>query len=215
MIKIGEYSDLYLKQYVEKVLTKNGGEESSIPFQNFRKRSEHCWRVMRWCKEIIEREELTSVNSVEILFSAMFHDIGYNSLGIPHEEFGVELFEDFLKNHFLAPELAKRIEYNIAHHSGKRLKIPNNISVELIILMEADMLDEEGIMGVVSDCLSEGMKGCLCNGYLGAYERICQYASEILDISPMITPYAAACWEKKQKDVRHIIEGLKKELFIY
>ena len=213
MIKIGEYTDLYLEQYVERILTENGGQMSSVPFQSFRKRSEHCRRVMRWCIEIMEKEGLESVNRDEILFSAMFHDVGYNSQGIPHEEYGVKLFGDFLKNHFIDPELAEKIKSNIANHSGKGGKIPDDISLELIMLMEADLLDEEGIMGVVADCLSEGMKGDLCNGYRGAYERICQYASDILEYSPMVTPYAAKCWEKKQDDVRYIIDSLKKEMF--
>ena len=214
MIRIGEYTDIYIEQYVKRILTENGGQNSCVPFQSFRKRSEHCRRVMRWCLEIIEKESIASINKDELLFSAMFHDIGYNSKKIPHEEYGVKLFGDFMESHFIEPELAERIKYNIANHSRKREKIPDDISKELIILMEADMLDEEGVMGVVADCLSEGMKGDLCNGYKGAYERICQYASDILDISPMITPYAIICWEKKQDDVRHIIESLEKELFI-
>lgn len=214
MMQIATYTENLLLDYIEKKLIANGGQYSSNPYQSFRKRSEHCWRVMKWCVQISQNENIPDIDTDELLLSALFHDVGYNCLGIPHEEYGVKQFKEFIEIYPVDHRLAEKIIYNIRHHSQKENLIPKEESIELQILMEADLLDEEGCMGIVADCLSEGMKGELCSGYSGAYNRIKSFASEILEYSPMTTPYAAKCWKQKQEEVRMFLYCFKKSCFI-
>lgn len=202
-------------EYVKARLLENGGEYSDNPFQGFRTRSEHCRRVMRWCEKIAENESDLAPDRDLLLMSALFHDIGYNRQGISHEDYGAKLFGEFADVHGLEKEFAGRVANCIRNHSRKEcMSVLGKAGVELQILMEADLLDEEGVMGIVADCMTEGMRGKDCEGYSGALKRMLHCASEILEISPMTTPYAQKCWKEKQEEVIFFIERYRASCFL-
>ena len=213
------YTEDELIDYVKGTLIKNGGETPSLYFQKFRSRSEHCRRVMKWCEKIVlhedwDHKDIKRVDMDVLLLSAAFHDIGYNSSGLPHEEYGCRLFERFTEQHPVEKTIVDQVLFNILHHSkGDRDTIPESDSIELIILKEADLLDEEGFMGIAAVCMMEGMMAAECGGYKGAARRIEKFAGEILTYSPMVTPYADRCWKEKQEEVRYFIKKYKESCF--
>lgn len=212
---IASLDEKQILEYVKARLLENGGENSDNSFQKFRIRSEHCRRVKCWCEKIAENESVLSPDWDVLLLSALFHDIGYNRWGIRHESYGAELFAEFADIHGLKKELTDRVVHHILHHSQKeRMLVPRGIDVELQILMEADLLDEEGVMGIVADCMTEGMRGKDCEGYIGALNRMSRFASEILEISPMVTPYAQKCWREKQKELVYFLERYRACCFL-
>jgi uncharacterized protein len=68
--------------------------------------------------------------------------------------------------------------------------------IELILLMEADILDETGAMGIVWDCMAEGGKDE--QSYEKTYQHIYEKSYAIKNSFPMVTEKAKQFWKEKQ-----------------
>lgn len=77
--------------------------------------------------------------------------------------------------------------------------------------MEADLLDEEGAMGIVWDCMTLG--NAHVNSYGNAYTHIME-SSNKPEPNPMVTPRAIQIWEHKKKIAAEFAEELKEDLMI-
>lgn len=201
--------------YIKETLQNNGGEYSTHASQSFRKRSEHCWRVFKWCQRIVDHEFELKVNTKVLYMSAIFHDSGYNVLGKPHELLGNSVFLDYLVKHpgMLSLEEIDEIFENILNHSDKMQMQWSNIPLERLIMMEADLLDEEGAMGIVIDCLTAGFEMGRNISYPDIITQLKQFASEILSFSPMRTAYSKEIWKKKQQFVLDFVSTLEMDCF--
>jgi uncharacterized protein len=82
--------------------------------------------------------------------------------------------------------------------------------IELILLMEADILDETGAMMIAWDCMSEGAQEG--QSYKKTFERIFEKSYKMTTENPMITKKAKMYWEKKQKLIREFIEQYRYDL---
>ena len=88
------------------------------------------------------------------------------------------------------------ISNNISLHSNKSLLKQDDTPIELILLMEADLLDETGALSIVFDCMSSGER--YSDSYEEAYKRICKFSCRIFKENPMVTPEAIKIWEEKK-----------------
>jgi uncharacterized protein len=201
---------------VQKALLQNGGEFPSNELQSFRRRSQHIERVTLWCKSLMKKETGLIVDPAVVYYSALFHDAGYNHHGIPHEELGADIFLRFAREHKFPDALALATADIILHHSCKESLYNPKTSIEQILVMEADLLDEEGAFGIVIDCMAFAKKNSHTDGiYSSLLEYLRQYAGEILHYSPMVTPYAANCWQKKQEIIKMFLKDLEDDLFYH
>ena len=99
----------------------------------------------------------------------------------------------------------------IACHSDKSLIRKPGTELETILLMEADLLDEEGAMGIVWDCMSMG--NLHASSYARAYYHIME-SSNKEEPNPMVTERARNIWEEKKGIVSKFAHLLEQDLMI-
>ena len=84
--------------------------------------------------------------------------------------------------------------------------------LELIILMEADLLDETGALSVVWDCMMEGSEQI--QTFDKAYNHIMNYSYKSINVNPMVTAKAKEFWENKQNLMKEFVDQLSFDLGI-
>lgn len=204
-----DYQDML--SYVERILKENKGIKSNKPQLGFRNRFEHIKRVYGWVQRIIPGVE--TCNKDAVYTAAIFHDCGYRKDQItPHEVLGAKLFEDYALEHQLDPEFTKLVSYLIREHSHKDKMHMSDTPIELVLLMEADLMDEEGALGLVFDLLAEGYKGP--KSYNSVFNEIMIHSVHILDQNYMVTPLAIKFWNDKKELIKRFITDLKFDLFM-
>jgi len=207
----GKLYDDMLK-YVKEFLKENDGEVTKIFNYPFRKRSEHTRRVFMWARRLVDRE--SSINKEAVLVSSIFHDVGYAiSLdGSKHAEDSALICEKYLHDNGFDAGFIEFVSYLVKNHSNKFLMTSDDIPLELILLMEADLLDETGALSILWDCMAEG--GKQYQSYEASYKRIVNYSWESVQVNPMVTDKAKAFWDDKQKLVRDFVKHLSWDLAI-
>lgn len=204
-------------EYVKKYLITTNGELSRRETETFRKRSEHIKNVCTWCLRIYnELDEITKSRVLIdcILLAATFHDVAYGveSFHNSHPLEGAQIWQEYaIRNNYDINKI-EYVSFLIKEHSNKELLKEKDTPIELIILMEADILDEEGAMSICWDMLNLAYKKP--QSYLDCYYRIIKYTGHILSSNPMITSPAKKFWLNKQKLIKEFIKQLEYDLNI-
>lgn len=204
-----DYQDMLA--YALETLTKNEGIKSAKPQLFFRNRFEHIQRVYGWVKRILPGVDACAADVV--LTASIFHDIGYKNLhGDRHAELGKEIFEAYALSHQFDAAFTAQVSELILMHSHKELLGNPETPIELVVLMEADLLDEEGALGIVFDLLAEGYK--TPDSYASVFHEIMIHSAHILEQNYMVTPLAKKYWEEKKSFIEKFIKDLKFDLFM-
>lgn len=191
-----------------------GGEaRKSYPF---RSRYQHTKRVMAWMKRIISDRPQVDREMMEL--AIIFHDIGYcigeNKKHCIHSE---EIFREYASarsNDELAHSIYRdkdkieRIAYLIRMHSDKFRLGKEQLDDDILILMEADLLDEEGAMRIAWDGMAEGMAGG--ESFDALLYRHKKFWNP--DYNPMVTPLAREYFSRKQALMREYLGQLSFDL---
>jgi len=203
----------HMLNFVKETLYNSGNDKKNIKYQSFRSRFSHTKRVLNWCKRL-SLAYSGSVNEYVLFVSAIFHDIGYaisdDDTNLPHAEASVKLFKDYCDIYDVS--FIPIISNNISLHSNKSLLKKDNTPIELILLMEADLLDETGALSILFDCMSSGER--YLDSYEAAYKRICKFSCQIFKNNPMVTPEAIKIWEEKKELVKMFVHSLAIDLNI-
>lgn len=202
------YDDMF--QYVYKVLNDANAIKSKKKESSFRNRYLHTKRVYSWCLRLMK--DYNDVNEEILLTSAIFHDAGYSVGKENHAFISSLIFEEYAKNNNFDPLFISIVSKNIKNHSDKSLIKNKNSSIELILLLEADLLDEEGAMGISWDLMALGFNRP--NDYEEVIEAINKHSAHILNQDYMVTPLAKKYWEEKKKFVNDYINEIKRDLFL-
>ena len=203
------YDDMF--DYVLNVLTVNNGIKSKQAKFTFRNRFMHIKRVFGWAKRIME---CLDVDKDVVLTAAIFHDSGY-SLDKSKDEHalrGANIFKEYALMHAFNDEFIAIVYDMILNHSNKGLLNEKNTSLEMIVLLEADLMDEEGALGLVFDLLAEGTKSP--NSYEVVFNEILNHSAHIIDQDFMVTPLAKKFWDEKKEFIQKFIDDLKFDLFM-
>lgn len=181
-------------QYVKEYLIKNGGYYPADPQYNFRCKYDHTLRVLHWC-EILSKE-FSNIKKEVLYIAAIFHDVAYSGSGdnSKHAEKSANVFAEYAKDNNMDTLLAEKVANLIKMHSNKELLQEASTLPELIILMEADLLDEEGALRVIWYCATKGIQGA--NSYRELYDYIQMGTNKRLT-NPMVTPLARKIWAEK------------------
>lgn len=212
--KYKDVNNMYDKmlQFAKDILEKNDGEATKIGFFPFRKRSEHIRRVFMWAERLVDGEP--NINKKAVLVSAIFHDIGY-ALSLDnsnHAENSAILCRKYLQENKYGSEFINFVSYLVRNHSRKEMMAVRGTPLELILLMEADLLDETGALSIVWDCMSEGSQQI--QSFSKTYDHILNYSCKSLSENPMVTAKAKNYWLEKQKVAKEFITQLSFDLGI-
>lgn len=204
-----DYMDML--QYVKNILIQNNGIRSQKPQLYFRSRYEHIERVLGWTKRIAK--EVKKCNLELLYTAAIFHDCGYtNRSEEPHALLGAEIFKRYALRHNFPEPFIQAVSDMISRHSDKGLLMEEGTPIEMVILLEADLIDEEGTLGIVFDLLAAGHK--TPTSYAPVFEEIMLHSAHILNQCYMVTPAAKRIWEEKKQFINLFIQCLKYDLFI-
>ncbi len=197
-------------KYVKDYLIRNHGMASPNALHPFRSRFQHSIRVLHWCFRLAEGME--GIDHEALYLAAIFHDVGYQGTDNGHHAIrSGKIFHEYAVAQNMDPLLRDKVERLIYAHSNKKLLKAPDIDKELILLLEADLMDEEGAMGVVWDCMAMG--NVHANSYAKAYYHIMENSNKE-EPNPMVTEKAKAYWDEKKRIVARFAELLADDLMI-
>ncbi len=196
-------------EFVERTLRQGNAIKPNNPYHGFRSRYLHSVRVYRWMQRIIDDLE---VDKEACYIAAIFHDVGYSIEKKNHALYSEMIFNRYAETHNFPKELQKKVSKMIALHSHKELLNNKDTMPELILLMEADLLDEEGALGIAWDLLAKGARGT--DDYKECIEAMKIHSGHILNQDYMVTKRAKMYWEHKKSFVREFIGELESDLFM-
>ena len=196
-------------EFVKKTLEQASTRKPDNPYHAFRDRYLHSYRVYKWMERIIDDLD---VDKDVCYTAAIFHDVGYSVEKKNHALYSDMIFRRYAETHGFPKEFKERVSRCIALHSHKELLNNKDTMPELILLLEADLLDEEGALGIAWDLLAMGAKGA--SDYKESIEALKIHSGHILSQDYMVTKKAKEYWEHKKEIVRGFIDELLSDLFI-
>ena len=201
-------------KYVTDFLISTNGNDSRRSQESFRKRSEHSKRVLQYAIDIVNNlkpEEKKGLDENIIYTAVIFHDVGYGveSFYNSHPIEGSMIYMNYAKDNNVDLEFAKKVSELILHHSDKENILKYDVNEQ--VLMEADMMDEEGAMSICWDLMTLGQT--MPKNYEEALEKIKNYSLRILNKNLMVHEYPKKIWKEKQEFVKKFYNELEKELF--
>ena len=202
------YKDML--DFVEAKLIEGNGIKSNKPYQTFRNRLEHTKRVLGWAKRIAD--DLPNVNKEVLFTSAIFHDVGYSCGKDNHAINSANIFLEYAKANNFEQEFIDKVYYCVINHSHKRFLTDETSTPELILLLEADILDEEGAMAIAWDLMTVGEM--IPTDFKEGYDMLVTYSIRILSQDMMVTDKARTYWNNKKELVRKFLSSMKEDLFI-
>lgn len=179
--------------YVQRTLLAHGAD-SVRREQPFRSRFDHIRRVCMWVERLLAQGLVAQPDALRL--AAAFHDIGYIHGKEDHGRHSAHWLGDYARAEGIEDAVADRAAFLVSEHSDKeRWLCDADAPADLILLMEADLLDEEGAMGIALDCMTGGAMGL---PYESVWQRMQTYEPARLRRNPMATPLARRLWEEKQ-----------------
>lgn len=151
-----KYDDMF--GYVEKLLAEydshGGGAKNKINYN----RMDHTKRVYKWMLKLYngyKDKDLVDIDSLKI--ATIFHDSGYTEIERKnHALVGADICRKYLLEHDYPSDKIDFICNLIKLHSDK-YRLMDDIPIELILLIEADLLDDTGAHGIVMDVWVEAL----------------------------------------------------------
>lgn len=197
--------------YVTQILKASGNDSST--HSPFRSRSKHSYRVYIWANRLCVN--LSDVDKDVLFTSAVFHDIGYAvAPKDSHQYAGADMFCTYANNIGLSDEFIRKVTDSIELHPRKELLYtPEKLTLEQILLMEADLMDEEGAMAICRGHLRSGYDGM--DSYEGALLQLSGWYQKNEHYNPMVTQDAKMYWNKKNAFFRTYLEELSSDLCIF
>ena len=180
-------------------------------------RYEHTKRVLGWAKRLYDMTaDKTGLRYGDMMIATVFHDVGRAAsarLGTDHARAGVPITRDWLLNHGYAADRAEYIAWLVGKHSDKGRMHDPDIDRNLLMLMEADLLDDMGLLGIVTDTLIVRARNGSATFYdcLNHYER---YTHPLQHDCPVVTPEARTLWDQKTALTDRFVEQFRRDILI-
>lgn len=208
-----EYEELfdYVRDTLENVSNQCSKGKISINYKRF----DHIKRVYSWAKRILsELSEDITIHKEAVLLAAIFHDVGYGSKddNTEHAEESAKICEAYLKEQGYDSQLINQVVYLVKNHSRKELLSDVRTPIELIVLMEADLLDDTAALALVMDAMIVTKKRK--PDFYKVYQHMLEFSVKHMKQNPMITEPAKRFWKEKQKLTEEFIRQLARDLNI-
>jgi uncharacterized protein len=201
------YEDMFL--YVRNILEENNAIKSPKPHQQFRDRYMHTRRVYEWGRRLLG--DYDDLDKDVIFTSIIFHDSGYAYGQKDHPINSNKIFLEYAEKNNFDKDFIDEVSYIILNHSEKEL-LKTTDNHNFIIMMEADLLDEDGALGILWDLLSAGYNET--PSYYSALDELNKHSAHILSQDFMVSKTAKFYWNNKKRLVLEFIESINDDLFI-
>ena len=199
-------------QYVEDILKnydrkKGDKSKNKIAYDRYA----HTVRVYQWMIRIAKELRNDNLDLESLKIATIFHDVGYGS--DKHEDHATAsaiLCRDYLERRQYPPEKIEFICYLIQQHSNKKLFHEKSTPIELVVLMEADMLDDTGAMGIILDAWIASKEEN------SSFDSVCRhfekYTYRHMKQMEFVTGPGKQFWHEKRKLVYEFLDQYKRDL---
>ena len=174
----------------------------------FREKYSHTKRVFSWAKRLLQTEE---ADADILLYAAIFHDVGYTVSPAEHWKHSAKICRKYLVENKFDNVFIGHVLECILKHDNKELLKDETTNKEVILLIEADCLDESGAMSILRDALSEGLSGN--TSYSKTYQRLLnRHIMQPISNLFCVTETAKKIWQEKQKLYFDFVDSLNIDL---
>lgn len=180
-------------------------------------RYEHTKRVLGWAKRLYDAtEDKTGLRYEDLMIATIFHDVGRAvsiQTGTDHAKAGVSITRDWLLANGYDRERAEYIAGLVGTHSEKwRMQDPAT-DRNLLMLMEADLLDDMGLLGIVMDTMIVRARKTDATFY-DCYNHYETYTHPMQHDCPVVTKEARALWDAKTESTDRFVEEYRKDILL-
>ena len=203
--------------YVSDRLEKAETESSKGPkMEIYYSRADHTKRVLAWVLRLYNMaQNKEQIRFEDLVIATIFHDVGReNALvgAVPHALAGVPITEEYLKEKGYPEERIKYICSLVAEHSDKYRMGEADLDRGLLMLMEADLMDDMGAAGIVMDCMITESRNPKAS-FEDCLDHMTRYTLRIQEEdNPMVTPAARQIWDDKTRLVREFVDAYRRDL---
>ncbi len=166
---------------------------------------DHILRVTRLCEEIGRAE---NADMRVLIPAAIFHDVARpeeKKTGLPHEEEGARIAEEYLMQICYDPERIPAITHAILTHRYSTGAEPETLEAQ--ILSDADKLDAMGAVGIARTFMQAGEHGD------GIGDAVRHIHVKLLNLRGlMYTDAAAKIAEKRHVFLQEFVDSLEDEI---
>ena len=178
-------------------------------------RYEHTKRVLGWAKRLYDATaDKTGLRYEDLMIAAIFHDVGRAvsiQTGEDHAKAGVPITRDWLLANGYDSDRAEYIAGLVGMHSEKwRMQDPAT-DRNLLMLMEADLLDDMGLLGIVMDTMIVRARKTDATFY-DCYNHYETYTHPMQHDCPVVTKEARALWDAKTESTDRFVEEYRKDI---
>ena len=207
----------YVESVLEPVQTEGEGGVGVHKLEFGYSRFEHTKRVLGWSKRLYDKTpDKTGLRFSDLMIATIFHDVGRAVSvvkGTDHAAEGVPITREYLLSHGYPEERTEYICGLVRDHSLKhRMKDPD-IDRNLLMLMEADLLDDMGALGIVMDSMIVRGRNEKATFY-DCYNHYCRYTLPMQKDSPMVTPEGKFFWDEKTDIVDKFVAHLRRDISV-
>ena len=207
----------FVKQTLEEVRTE-GENGIGVHKQEFGyTRYEHTKRVLGWAKRLYDMTpDKTRLRYEDLMIATIFHDVGRAvsvQTGEDHAKAGVPITRDWLLSNGYDPARTEYIAGLVGSHSEKKRMHDPDIDRNLLMLMEADLLDDMGLLGIVMDTMIVRARKEEATFY-DCYNHYERYTHPMQYDSPVVTPEAKTLWDIKTKSTESFVEEFRSDILL-
>lgn len=169
---------------------------------------QHTLRTMKIAEKILKKE---FADRQIVMIALLLHDIGKTLTDSRHDLVSYDIAQIYLKETNLNDDTQKRILDCILYHSAKSIKTIK-LTPEQQVVMDADIMDEIGILSVVKCCLkSQRNKDIdeIINQMDVVYNKI-ERESEYVQ-----TKYGRELYSQKKNKLKELLNLLRSEAMMY
>lgn len=200
----------YVKKELDSYDTAGNPRKLKIGYSRF----EHTMRVHKWMERLYEAYPRKEYVDFEVLsIATIFHDIGYcDPEGRKcHAKSSARMCREYLERVGYPAVKVDIICDIVARHSDKETML-EDIPHELILLMEADLLDDIGAQGLVMDVWLEA--ACVENAtFESILEHMERYTLKMMqEANPMRTVEGKRIWEEKRALTELFVGAYREDL---
>ena len=191
--------------------SENIGAKTDISYSRF----DHTKRVLGWARRLYEATERKDlIRREDVMIASVFHDVGRSIehiVGLPHALAGEPITREYLTGHGFSQERTDYICYLVTHHSDKQLMQQQDTDPGLIMLMEADMLDDMGALGIVMDCMITEVRNPRAE-FADCLDHMTRFTQRLQHKCPMVTPAGINLWNDKTTLTDNFVNALRRDI---